>query len=196
MDNLKVGDWAVFWTENWPPDAVAFEFPLDGSAPARNATGEGLYSGRGRIVSAGPDGWVIQEERSGRLTQIRPHERVEPMRRDEPTPMTLGELRRFVKEHSEAPDDTPVTIALPVGFTCDEDSNQDLPEDHPEAHTPDALAVVSASHFIFHSVEEMADLAGQSEDAGEGMHAGPQIEIVIHPRDAHAALRGCDGEEE
>lgn len=68
----------------------------------------------------------------------------------------------------------------------------DLPEDHPEAHTPDTFNLVPASHLVFTRLEEMADRAGQFKDAGEGMHAGPQIEIVLLPLEAHAALRDYD----
>lgn len=43
--------------------------------------------------------------------------------------LTLGDLRAFLEEHKDVPDDVPVTIALPLGFFSDED---DLPPDHPE----------------------------------------------------------------
>jgi hypothetical protein len=196
VGKLKVGDWVVFWTKNWPKDVQTIKFTLDDSASGRNVTGEGLYSGRGKIVRVSSKSWVVQEERSDLLVEVDYSERIELMDRGDYSPLTLGDLRQFIEKHKAAPDNTPIIISLPVGFTCDDEFPHDLPEDHPEAHMPDVFHTVFASHLVFTSVEEMADLAGQFEDAGEDMHAGPQIEIIIHPREAHAAMRNCNDEDE
>jgi hypothetical protein len=196
MEDLKVGDWVLFSTKNWPPEVLVIRLPLDEDDPSsrEDVTGEGLYSGRGRIVRASPEGWVVQEERSNLLVDVDSGERIELMRRYDDSPLTLGELRQFLEEHRDAPDNTPINVTLPLGFTCDEDYPWVMPEDHPEAHAPDEFYTISASHIVFNSLEEMADLAEQDEDAGEGMHPGPQIEIFLHFEEAHDALRGCDDE--
>jgi hypothetical protein len=189
MSELKIGDWVVFRTRNWPKEVM--RITLD-EGETRNVTGEGLYVGRGKIIHAVEGGWTILEENSRVLVTVDPGEHIEPMSLPETDPLTLGELRRFLDEHKDAPDNTPILVSLPIGFVCDEDSNRQLPEDHPDAHTPDMFHSIAASHLIFTSLEEMTDLAEQFEDAGEGLHAGPQIEIILLPLEAHEALRDCD----
>lgn len=186
---LKVGDWVFFRTKNWPRGVISISL---GEGESRNVTGEGLYMGRGKIVGADETGWTVQEENSTSLVKVEPGEQIRLMDQPSTEPMTMGDLRRFVDEHEDVPDNTPILVSLPVGFTCDEDYPHALPEDHPEAHTPDTFQLVAASHLFFTSLEDMADLAGQFEDAGEGMHAGPQIEMILLPLEAHAALRDCD----
>jgi hypothetical protein len=192
MDDLEIGDWVVFQTKNWPEGVTMIA--LD-EGKARDVTGNGLYAGRGKIIHTDAGGWSILEENSLRLIEVERGEHIKLMSPPNIEPLTLGELRRFLDEHKDAPDNTPILVALPTGFVCDEGSNRELPDDHPEAHTPDMHHLVAASHLIFTSIEEMADLAGQYEDAGEGLHAGPQVEIVLLPLEAHEALRDCDIEE-
>ncbi len=42
--------------------------------------------------------------------------------------LTLGDLRKFLESHRDAPDDIPVTVSLPVLFNCDDESNRWSPD--------------------------------------------------------------------
>src|SRR5438067_956048 len=130
---MKPDDWVSFWTKNWPDDVKSIRCPTDNPGAWEDVTGQGPYVGRGRIVRVRENGaLLVREERSGRLVEVAPGERVEPLAVEYRT-LTLGDLRRFLEEFKEAPDDTPVCVSLPVEFNCD-DEGLELEERHPERH--------------------------------------------------------------
>ena len=100
---MNVGDWVGFKTRNWQKDARS------------NVTGQGLYAGRGKIIGIAGDNYTVREEKTNRLVEVGPHpdDRIQPLGHDFAT-LTLGHLRAFLEQQKEAPDDIPVTIALPL----------------------------------------------------------------------------------
>jgi predicted translation initiation factor SUI1 len=49
LSPLKVGDWVFFKTRNWPKDVQVTRIDLE-TGESDDATRQGLYQGRGRIV--------------------------------------------------------------------------------------------------------------------------------------------------
>jgi hypothetical protein len=110
--------------------------------------------------------------------------------------LTLGDLRKFLEEHTAAPDDVHVAVSLPVRFNCDEEDLNFWPKGHPEAHDPSEFYVVPACGIHFTAVElnssAFADGFVPEEDREEGEEWDFTIEIVPNGKDAHDALRGED----
>lgn len=46
---MNVGDWVFFKTRNWPKDVQVTRIDLE-TGDSEDATGQGLYQGRGKIV--------------------------------------------------------------------------------------------------------------------------------------------------
>jgi hypothetical protein len=193
-ERFEVGEWVAFWTRNWPTGVQVMELRL-GEPGSRDVTGEGLYMGRGKIVRVDPDGWLVQEERSRRLTKVASDERIRSLK-VETQPLTLGHLRQFLAMHENAPDNIPITVSLPVYFNCD-DEDDDFDDGHPEAHLANSLHVVSACNVVFTGYEENSGADSDSyvppdeQEPGDDWHFS--IELVLDPREAHDALRDCEG---
>ena len=119
---MKIGDWVFFKTRNWPKGSVTDE--------AVHVTDEGLYTGRGKIVGIVGDNVTVREEMTDFLVEVGPHpdDQLHPLDFDYET-LTLGQLRQFLDQHKDVPDDTPVSIALPLSFFSDID---EMPPDHPD----------------------------------------------------------------
>jgi hypothetical protein len=195
----KRGDWVRFWTTNWPTDVTTIEFNLtkDGLGKSRDVTGQGLYMGRGKVVRVKGGGLLVREERSNRLVEISPGERVEPMTVEYHL-LTVGDLRKFLEARKDVPDDVPVTVSLPVRFNCDEDDEDlELP-DHPERHDPNEYCSVSACSVHFDAIElnsgDSADGYVPIEEQKEGEDWYFSVEIVPNGKEAHDALRGEEDE--
>lgn len=125
---MNVGDWVFFRTRNWPSDVRAIKSEATGETA--NVTGEGFYSGRGRIVGIAGANYTVREETTDRIIEVGPHpeDMISPLASDYAT-LTIGYLRAFLEQHKEAPDDIPVIIPLPLSFFSD---LEDVPPDHPE----------------------------------------------------------------
>ncbi len=192
---MKAGDWVSFWTNTWPNDVTSIRVSMDNPGKTEDITGKGLYMGRGRIVRVRETGAVlVREERSGRLVEVAPNERVEPLVLESRT-LTLGDLRQFLEEYREAPDDTPVHVSLPVGFNCD-DAGLELEEDHPERHEPNAFEDVPARGITFTAIEQESGDIADSYIPPEEWESGEDwfFAVCILPNGAraHDALRGTD----
>lgn len=68
---MKVGDWVFFRTRNWPSDVRVIKFEVTGRTA--DVTGEGLYSGRGRIVGIAGGNDTVREEETDRLVEVGLH---------------------------------------------------------------------------------------------------------------------------
>jgi hypothetical protein len=119
---MNIGDWVFFKTRNWPKDSVPDEAERDPD--------EGLYTGRGKIVGIVGNHVTVREEKTNCLVEVGPHpdDQLHLLDCDYET-LTIGHLRKFLDQHKEVPDDTPVAIALPLSFFSDLD---EMPPDHPE----------------------------------------------------------------
>jgi hypothetical protein len=134
----------------------------------------------------------VRVERSRPLIEVSPGERVEPIEIKYPT-LTLGDLRRFLQEYKEAPDDTPINVSLPVAFNCDDDGLE-LEEGHPEKHEPNAFEDVPACGIEFTSIEQESEeivdgyVPPEEREPGEDWHFS--ISIMPNGQATHDCLRG------
>ena len=147
---MKVGDWVFFKTRNWPKDVRMTKIDSD-TGESIDITGEGLYLGRGQIIGIAGGNYTVREEKTSRLVEVGPHpdDEIRSLAFDYRT-LTLGHLRAFLEKHKDAPDDIPVTIALPLSFFSDLD---EMPPDHPEykavseCQSVEACGVSLIGHF-------------------------------------------------
>ena len=185
---MNVGDWVFFKTCNWPEDVRNTEFD-SATGEVVDITGQRLYSGRGKIVGIAGDNYTVREEKTNRLVEVGPHpdDQIRPLDYDYTT-LTLGHLRAFLEQHKEAPDDIPVTIALPLSFFSDLD---EIPSDHPEYKAVCESQSVDACGVF---------LVGLTEDGGETDRYVPpeeregeewdfSVEITPNPERHFDALR-------
>jgi hypothetical protein len=190
---MKVGDWVFFKTRNWPKDVQVTRIDLE-TGESDDATGQGLYQGRGKIVGIAGDNCTVREEKSDRLVEVGPHseDEIRPLEYDFNT-LTLGHLRAFLEEHKDVPDDVPVTIALPLGFFSDED---DLPPDHPEYKAVSACQSVEACGIALLACSESGEMAEGyiplQERGGEEWDFS--VEITPNAEQCYEALREREGE--
>jgi hypothetical protein len=111
--------------------------------------------------------------------------------------MTLGYLRQFLAMHEGAPDDIPVTVAVPVCFNCD-DRDYHFEDGHPEAHLANTLQAVSACNVMFTGYEGHSGAGSDSyippaeQGPGDDWHFA--VEFILDPREAHDAVRDCDAD--
>ena len=190
---MNVGDWVCFRTRNWPKDVRhAGIDPATGES--KDITGEGSYQGRGKIIGIAGDNITVREEKSNRLVEVGPHpeDETRPLGYDY-SPLTLGHLRAFLEQYKDAPDDIPVTIALPLSFFSDED---ELPPDHPEYKAISACQSVEASGIAFMAFSESGEMAEGyiPPDECEGEEWDFFIEIMPDSEQCYEALRGDDEE--
>ena len=151
---MKVGDWVFFKTRNWPK-YVRMTHVAPATGEERDVTGHGLYAGRGKIVGIAGNNITVREETTHRLVEVGPHPEdvIRPLALKYAT-LTLGDLRALLQDCKDAPDDIPVTIALPMGFFSDDD---DLPSDHPEYKAVSAWESVDASGIAFMAFSESGE---------------------------------------
>ena len=152
---MKVGDWVFFKTRNWPKGVQVTHFnPATGEQ--KDVTGQGLYQGRGKIIGIAGNNITVREEKSNRLVEVGPNpaDVIRSLGYEYST-LTLGVLRAFLDEHKDAPDEIPVTIALPLGFFGDEG---DIPPDHPEFKAVSAFESVDASGIAFMAYSESGEM--------------------------------------
>ena len=185
---MNIGDWVFFETCNWPKDVRSTKFdPATGEAT--DITGQGLYSGRGKIINIAGDIYTVCEEKTNRLVAVGPHydDHIRPLDYDYTT-LTLGDLRAFLEQHKEVPDGVPVTIALPLSFFSDLD---EMPADHPEYKAMSECQSVEACGV---------SLMGLTQDGGftdrhippaerEGEEWDFSVEITPNPEQCFEALR-------
>src|SRR6516162_4668751 len=175
------GDWVHFSTKNWPPGVRATRFSVDQPGQAEDVTGEGLYQGRGKIVRVTDDGYLIREERRNELVQVGIDEEIRLLEKAQYHTLTLGDLRKFLSEHGDAPDDVPVVVSLPVRFNCDEDG-EEMPPDHPERHEANETCDVSACYVGLHGMDHNSSTSSEGyirpEDREEGEEWDFWVEIV------------------
>jgi len=190
---MNVGDWVFFKTRNWPKDVQVTRIDLE-TGDSEDATGQGLYQGRGKIVGIAGDNYTVREEKTHRLVEVGPHseDEIRPLGFTYST-LTLGHLRAFLEEHKDAPDDVPVTIALPLAFFGDED---DLPPDHPEYKAVSAWESVDAcgiALMAFSESGEMAEAYIPPQKRG-GEEWDFSIEITPNSERCYEALREREDE--
>lgn len=190
---MKVGDWVFFKTRNWPKNVQVTHVDA-ATGESRDVTGQGLYQGRGKIIGIAGGNITVREEKSNRLVEVGPHpaDVIRPLGFEYST-LTLGNLRGFLEEHKDAPDDIPVTIALPLGFFGDEG---DLPPDHPEFKAVSAFESVDASSIALMAFSESGEMTeGYIPPEKRG---GEQwnfcIEISPNDEQSHEAMRERENE--
>jgi hypothetical protein len=102
--------------------------------------------------------------------------------------LTLGDLRAFLERYKDAPDEIPVTVALPLGFFSDED---ELPPDHPEYKAVSACQSVDASGIAFMAFSASGEMAEgyipPEKRGGEGWDFS--VEIMPHDEQCYEAMR-------
>lgn len=185
---MKVGDWVFFKTRNWPKDVQHTRIdPATGES--QDITGQGFYAGRGKIIGVAGENFTVREEKSNRLVEVGPHpdDEIRPFGFDYAT-LTLGDLRAFLEQSKDAPDDIPVTIALPLSFFGDED---ELPPDHPEYKAVSAYESVEASGIAFMALSENGEMIEgylpRDERGGEEWDFS--VEIIPNGEQCYKAMR-------
>ena len=143
---MKIGDWVFFKTRNWPK-GVQYTRIDPATGKGTDITGQGFYSGRGKVIGIAGSNTTVREEKSNRIVEVGPDpdDEIRPLGIKFPM-LTLGDLRTFLERYKEAPDDIPVTMAVPLAFFSDED---DLPSDHPVYRAVSAFESVDASGIAF-----------------------------------------------
>ncbi len=189
---MKVGDWVSFETRNWPKDVRTVKF--DATGGTADVNGEGLYSGRGRIVGIAGANYTVREEETDRLVEVGPHpdDRISPLAFDYPT-LTIGDLRTFLEQHKEAPDDIPVVIVLPLSFFSDLDK---MPLDHPEYKAVCESQSVEACGIGFVGFTEEGAVADEyiPLEAREDETWSFSLEIIPNSEQCFKALREREDE--
>jgi hypothetical protein len=189
---MKVGDWVFFKTRNWPKDVRAIKSEATGKTS--DVTGEGLYSGRGRIVGIAGANYTVREERTDRLVEVGPHsdDRISPLACDYGT-LTIGYLRAFLEQHKEASDDIPVVIPLPLSFFSD---LEDMPPDHPEYKAVSECQSVEACGIGFVGVTEDGEVTDEYVplEARQGKDWEFTLEIIPNEEQCFDALRQREDE--
>ena len=190
---MKIGDWVFFKTRNWPK-GVQYTRIDPTTGKSTDVTGQGLYSGRGKVIGIAGGNIRVREEQSNRLVEVGPDpgDLVRPLGVKYAT-LTLGDLRAFLEQYKDAPDTIPVTIALPLAFFSDED---DLPPDHPEYKAISAFESVDASGIAlmaFSANGEMTEGYIPPENRG-GEEWDFCVEMMPDDGQCYEAMRKREGE--
>jgi hypothetical protein len=185
---MNVGDWVFFKTCNWPEDVQRTKID-SATGEAMDTMGQGLYSGRGKIVGIAGDNYTVREEKTNRLVEVGPHpdDQIRSLDYDYTT-LTLGHLRAFLEQHKEAPDDIPVTVALPLSFFSDLD---EMPSDHPEYKAFCECQSVDASGIALTALSEHGEMAERYilPERREGEEWDFSVEITPNPEQCFHVLR-------
>ena len=183
---MKIGDWVFFKTHNWPKGSVTGE--------SAHVPDEGLYSGRGKIVGIVGNNVTVREEKTNSLVEVGPHpdDQLHSLSSDYAT-LTLGNLRKFLDQHKDVPDDTPVTIALPLSFISDLD---EMPPDHPEYKAVSEWQSVEACGISITGFTEDGDFTDSYIPPAERVEVdwNFSVEITPHPEQCFEALRTTEDE--
>ncbi len=183
---MKVGDWVFFRTRNWPSDVRQIE-PND-TDKKKDFSGQRPYAGRGRVVGVAGKNYTVREEKTDRLVEVGPHpdDEIRPLGYDLPT-LTLGDLRAFLEQHKDAPDEVPITVALPLSFFSDLDK---MPSDHSEYKAVCECYSVAVSGICFEAHHESGDSANRyiplEERDGEDWDFS--VEILPHDEESFYAM--------
>jgi len=160
----------------------------DGSGKMADVTGQRYYQGRGKVVGIAGKNYPIREEKTDRLIEVGPNsdDEIRPLQFHYPT-LTLGDQRAFLEKHKDAPDEIPVTVALPLSFFSNLD---DLPTDHPESKAVSESYSVAASENFFEAIHESGDSADRyfPLEEREGENWDFSVEIVPHAEDCFYAM--------
>lgn len=180
---MKIGDWVIFTTRK---DSDADD--------AVHVTGEGLYTGRGQIVGIVGNNITVREETTNRLVEVGPHpdDQIHSLDFDYET-LTLGHLRQFLDQHKDVPDDTPVSIALPLSFFSDLD---EMSPDHPDYKEVSECQYVEAYGISITGFTEDGDFTEGYIPPAErnDVDWSFSVEITPHPGQCFEALRRTDDE--
>lgn len=187
---MKVGDWVFFRTRNWPSDVRVIKLEVDGGTA--DMTGEAFYSGRGRIVGIAGNNYTVREEKTDRIVEVGPHpeDRISPLDFEYGT-LSVGQLRAFLEQYKEAPDDIPVTVLLPLSFFSDLD---DMPPDHPEYKAVSEYQSVDACGIGFVGITEDGEVTNEyvPVEARQGVDWEFALEITPNDEQCFNALRERD----
>ena len=190
---MKVGDWVFFKTHNWPKD-VRHTSTDSATGDTKDIPGQGLYEGRGKIIGVAGDNYTVREEKTNRLVEVgpNPEDVIRPLGFEYAT-LTLGNLREFLERYKDAPNDIPVTLALPLGFFSDED---DLPADHPEYRAVSAFQSVSATGIAFMAYSDGGEMVEGyiPPDNREGEEWDFSVEIMPNDEQCFEAMRERDNQ--
>ncbi len=183
---MKIGDWVYFKTRNWPKDSAIDEADHDSD--------EGFYTGRGKIVGIVGNNVTVREEATDFLVEVGPHpdDQLHPLIVDYET-LTLGHLRQFLDQHKDVPDDTPVSIALPLVFFSDMD---EMPPDHPEYKEVSECQYVEACAISITGFTEDGDFTESyiPPEERDEVDWDFSVEITPHPAQCFEALRRTEEE--
>jgi hypothetical protein len=184
---MNLGDWAFFKTRNWPDDVTSIESGHSGEL--KDVSGQRPYQGRGKVVGAAGKNYTVREEKTDRLIEVGPNQddEIRPLQYHYPT-LTLGDLRVFLEQHKDAPDEIPVSVALPLSFFSDLD---EMPTDHPEYKAVSESYSVVASGIFFEALHESGNSAERyiPLKEREGEQWDFSVEIVPHSEESFHAMR-------
>jgi hypothetical protein len=189
---MEAGDWVFFKTRNWPR-GVQYTRIDPATDEREDITGQGFYSGRGKIVGIAGDNYTVREEKSNRLVEVGPDpEDVIRSLEFGHSALTLGDLRAFLKQYEDAPDDIPVTIALPLAFFGDE---HDIPPDHPEYKAVSESHSVDASGIALMTFSESGEMTEGyiPPENREGEEWDFCVEIMPNDEQCYEAMREREG---
>ena len=183
----------IFGEHNWPKD-VKYTRLDPATGESTDITGEGFYDGRGKIIGIAGNNYTVREEKSYRLVEVGPdpEDVIRPLGFNYST-LTLGDLRAFLVEHKDAPDDIPVTVVLPLSFFSDLD---EMPSDHPEYRAVSECQSVEACGVAVTGFTEHGDFTEhyiplEKRGAEEWAFS---VEITPHPEQCFEALRKYEDE--
>jgi hypothetical protein len=190
---MKIGEWVFFKTRNWPK-GVQYTSIDPATGKGTDITGQGFYSGRGKIIGVAGGNITVREEKSNRLVEVGPHpEDVIRSLGFKYSTLTLGKLRAFLEQYRDAPDEIPVTVALPLEFFSDE---EELPPDHPEYKAVSAFQSVDACGIAFMAFSEGGEMTEgyiPPEKRG-GEKWDFSVEIMPSDEQCYEAMREGDDE--
>ena len=180
-------------TRNWPKDVRATATD-SATGKIRDVTGNEPYFGRGQIIGIAGSNFTVREEKTSRLVEVGPHpeDEIHALGFEYRT-LTLGDLRAFVEEHKDAPDDIPVTIALPLSFFSDLD---EMPSDHPEYKAVSECQSVEACGIYVVGLTEDGAATDRyiPPEKREGEEWDFSVEITPNPEHCFEAMRGREDE--
>lgn len=105
--------------------------------------------------------------------------------------LMFGDLRKFVAEHKDAPDDVPVLVDIPNSFACDE---KKPPRGDSMAHAAESCELVSAINIALLGLGPLASSEGYiPPEEREGEEWDFHVAITLDEATCHQLLRECDG---
>ena len=122
-----------------------------------------------------------------------PEDRISPLASDYAT-LSIGDLRAFLEQHKEAPDDIPVIIPLPLSFFSD---LEDMPPDHSEYKAVSESQSVEACGIGFVGFTEDGEVSDEyiPREAQDGKDWQFTLEIIPNSEQCFDALREREDEQ-